>query len=265
MFSDLSISSPAIQADDAYYAFQFKQKVKYLLEDLWEFYYENDLEEKVSKYEFIKRTIRGNSNLNQNRDFILALCLIIDEHEVSYEGLAEEVSAFKVDYPASKYLPNLEEILAEHAELKNGMPLKDFSMQDSTGKEFNLSDLKGKLIYIDIWATWCGPCREEFKYSKELTKKYGNRSDLVFLYVSKDSKPELWKNFLRKNPELKGIHGIQPPTDMPFDESNVMRLYKINGIPRYIMIGKDGRIINYNASRPSQLVENTELDSLLKL
>jgi len=148
--------------------------------------------------------------------------------------------------------------------------MKDFTMFDKNGKTFRLSDYKGKLIYIDIWATWCGPCVEEFPHSRKLVERYRKNEDLVFLYLSKDSNQKSWKNYLKKNPALKGIHGIQPPKKddydhLKIDSNNVMRLYKINGIPRYILIGKDGKIINYNAARPSELVNNKYLDSLLTI
>lgn len=148
--------------------------------------------------------------------------------------------------------------------------MKDFTMSDKKGKTFRLSDHKGKLIYVDVWATWCGPCVEEFQYSRKLVERYRKNSDLVFLYVSKDKNIESWKNFLIKNPALKGVHGIQPPKEgdynhLKIDSNNVMRLYNIGGIPRYILIGKDGKIINYNAARPSELVTNKYLDSLLTI
>ena len=223
-------------------------------------------------YKYLKTTVRSNIKLAPYHDFILSNLIasgyLLDG--VAYDGLFAMISGFRKDYPHSKYLPDLEHILAGYATLKPGVPMKDFTMLDKNGKTFKLSDYKGKLIYVDVWATWCGPCVEEFSYSKKLVERYRKNQELVFLYVSKDQNQESWKNFLKKNPALKGVHAIQPPKDddydhLKVDSNNVMRLYNIGGIPRYILIGKDGRIINYNAARPSVLVKNKYLDSLLRI
>jgi len=266
-FLGISVNPYLLKFKSSFYVLNLKEHVAYKLRELFEFYWENVDEEKVGKYEFIRSAIDKNPQLAAYPDFFLALSLATDAFliGIAYDDLLNTVKAFEKDYPHSAYLAELKHILIEQGELKGGMPLKDFTMLDTNGREFKLSDLKGKLVYIDVWATWCGPCVSEFKYSKKLVKRYINKKELVFLYLSKDNKQDVWKKYLRHNPSLQGLHAIQPPRNIRIDTNNVMHLYKINGIPRYILIGKDGKIIDYNAARPSELVTGNYLDSLLSI
>jgi thiol-disulfide isomerase/thioredoxin len=257
----LPIDPYLLKARESYYIYCLALNANVILIKLLQEYDQD----KISKYAFIKNEIRKAEVADTYADFFIALCISTDAVliGIAYDELLKIVQQFQADYPNSNYIADLQQILDDHKTLSAGMPMKDFSMLDTNGNEFKLSDLKGKIIYIDVWATWCGPCVAEFKYSIKLSEKFAGNNDIVFLYVSKDGKEIAWKKFLQKHPKLKGVHGIQPVKNEPFDQDDIMRLYKINGIPRYIIIGKDGQIIDYNAARPSELLTNSYLQSLL--
>lgn len=265
IFKDLSLNR--YLSNDSFYLIFLSSNLNVKIANIWEYHDEHSDKIKSSKYEYIKNAIELNSKLLPFKELILSLSISVINSWgwISYDQLLELTQSFEKDYPHSKYLTELHEILAELGELRHGMPMKDFSMQDINGKEFKLSDLKGSFIYMDIWATWCAPCREELKYSIKLSKKYANRPDLKFLYVSIDSERKLWKKFLNKNQAIEGIHGIQFQNNPPLDANNVRTLYKINGIPRYLLFDKEGKIINSSADRPSLLLTSNYLDSILAL
>jgi thiol-disulfide isomerase/thioredoxin len=242
---------------------------KYLepkFETILNHYFENRDKISLTRYEYIRNIIVRSERFGNSNDLIIALFITLTSFKdgVSYDELLEFTHPFENEFPSSRYLQELREILSEHVHLRSGMPMKDFKMKDITGKWFNLSNLKGSIVYIDVWATWCMPCRKEFKYSVKLAKKYSKRTDLKFLYVSIDRNMDSWTRFLKKNADIKGIHGIQS-IDMVSDSTNIMNLYRINGIPRYIIIDKNAKILNYNAPRPSSLVDDNFLDSLLAI
>jgi thiol-disulfide isomerase/thioredoxin len=232
--------------------------------NLMNYYYENNV--KIGEYEFVKKAIDKNFDLDDYREVVMAVFLskLLRGNDIEYELGSKLVDSFRRDYPKSKYIRDLAYFVDELYPLKSGMPMKDIEMLDVSGKPFKASTLLGNLIYIDIWATWCGPCVEELEYSKKLSKKYADRPDLKFLYVSTDQDTEKWKRFLRKNPQLKGLHGIQN-ADFVADSSMVTSLYRISGIPRYILIDKKGNIVTIDAKRPSELLSLNYLDSLLAL
>lgn len=122
-------------------------------------------------------------------------------------------------------------------------------LTDLKGNKFTFEDFKGKVIYVDFWASWCGPCRQQFPYSKkiheELTEK--EKKKVVFLYVSIDDEPESWKKAIEQLKLDKGEHGFSPGGW----NSDVVQKFQINGIPRYMIIDKKGEIVNPEAPRPS--------------
>lgn len=126
------------------------------------------------------------------------------------------------------------------------------------GESVSLEDFSGKVVYVDFWASWCGPCKQQFPFSKELHGKFSQKQlkQIVFLYISIDENEEAWKAAIQQF-GLEGKHAISKGGW----KSSVTKLYGINSIPRYMLIGKDGRIIDDNAKRPS---DPTIFDELLK-
>lgn len=111
----------------------------------------------------------------------------------------------------------------------------------------SLNDFKGKYVYIDVWASWCGPCKKEIPFLKELDKKYHTKN-IEFISISVDNKSHYAK--WRKIVEDMELTGVQLIADNAF-ESNFIKAYTITGIPRFILLDPEGRIIDSNAPRPS--------------
>ena len=128
---------------------------------------------------------------------------------------------------------------------KPGEAAIDFTYPDRNGNKFALSDFKGKLVYVDVWATWCGPCVREIPHLIKLEKDYHNK-DIVFLSVSVDDNKEAWEKML----EEYNLGGVQLIGDKGW-QTTIMQSYAIDGIPRFMLFNKEGNIISLMAPRPS--------------
>lgn len=133
----------------------------------------------------------------------------------------------------------------------------DFVLKDIHGKQVRLSDFKGKVVYLDFWATNCAPCVAEIPDAKKLSERFKGK-DVVFIYVSLDHSTEKLKQFLNTN-SFKGIHLIAPQGFA----SDIANLYEINAIPHYFLIDKAGNIVNADAPRPSSNPDEI-IEKLLK-
>lgn len=126
---------------------------------------------------------------------------------------------------------------------KPGKMSPDFKAMDLDGKVWTLKDFMGKYLYIDMWATWCNPCKKELPYLKTLAEKFGD-AEITFLGLSTDETKEKWEEMVRK--------GEMPGTQLYLgSQSKFQKAYRIDAIPRFILIGKDGKIINNDMLRPS--------------
>lgn len=121
------------------------------------------------------------------------------------------------------------------------------------GKYVSLEDFKGKFLLIDVWATWCGPCIQEFPSLKAIQEQFRGKN-IEFISISIDKKKDYkkWESFIRKN----NLEGIQLIADKDWN-SDFIKSYGIMTIPRFIIIDPKGNIINSNAPKPSskQLIE----------
>lgn len=135
----------------------------------------------------------------------------------------------------------------------------DFTLSDQYGNSHTLSEYKGKTVFLNIWATWCPPCREEMPYIEELYKEYGeNKEDVVMLGLAspnlgKEGSEEQIKDFLSKE-------GYSFPTVMD-KNADIVYGYGIGAFPSTIIIDKDGYITRYvpgamNKETMKQLIES---------
>lgn len=144
---------------------------------------------------------------------------------------------------------------APASELKPGDASPSFSYQDINGKTITLENLKGKIVYIDVWATFCPPCRAELPALKQLEEKYGE--DMYFVSISCDQDKSKWEAMVKEK-DLKGVQ-LHIGTDRSF-----MQAYTITGIPRFILLDEGGKIISSDMTRPSDPQTAKTLESLLK-
>ncbi len=146
--------------------------------------------------------------------------------------------------------------IAMRTEFPKGAPSPIFvNYENFSGGNTSLSDLKGKYVYMDIWATWCGPCIKEIPSLKKVEKQFEGKN-IEFASISVDDgrgyKGDAsaayggWKNMIAK----KELGGMQLLADNGF-RSQFIRDYKISAIPRFILIDPEGNIVNADAPRPS--------------
>ncbi|WP_353777665.1 redoxin family protein [Winogradskyella sp. 3972H.M.0a.05] len=137
--------------------------------------------------------------------------------------------------------------------------------ENYAGGTTSLDDLKGKYLYLDIWATWCGPCKREIPSLKKVEKEFhGKNIEFVSISVDngrgyKDKSMEAAKEGWKKMIADKELGGIQLLADKAW-ESDFIKNYKIDGIPRFILIDPEGNIVSADAPRPS----NPKLVEMLK-
>ncbi len=141
---------------------------------------------------------------------------------------------------------------------EGGMGSADFTYQNYNGGKTNLTDFKGKYVYIDVWATWCGPCLREMPEMQKLMAEY-KAKNIVFLFVSVDDlkDTEKWKKMVADK-KFGGIHLI---SDNKL-ESAFMKSYGVSLIPRSILIGPDGKLVSAMAPRASDPNSRKYLDKL---
>lgn len=138
-----------------------------------------------------------------------------------------------------------------------GNPAPDFTMTDIDGQEVSLSDFRGKVVYLDFWASWCGPCMREMPYFRELKERMADQEDLVYLYISIDTDQQAWRNAVERN-HITGVH-----LNTPGRERGVPALYNVKWIPTFFLIGRDGNIIDNRPPKPSDPeIDQALLDAL---
>ncbi|WP_316737528.1 TlpA disulfide reductase family protein [Pedobacter aquatilis] len=144
------------------------------------------------------------------------------------------------------YSAELAEVYAEKEkqlmQVQIGKPAPDFTLLSADGKTYRLTDFRGKVVYIDLWASWCAPCREAMPDYKKLHEKYKSNESLAFLGIAVSDGEREWRQALKEeNPswlQLRDADGV------------ISRSYVANAIPKYIVIDKNGNIVSFDAPGP---------------
>ena len=194
----------------------------------------------------------------------------LENHEIR-EIILHHIAAEYVDNFGVKDITELENIYSTYVKnpaLLSSMAKKyerwdlslpgklspSFKAEDINGKVYTLADFRGKYVYIDIWATWCGPCKQEIPYMKALEKEFED-AEIVFLGLSIDRDKSAWQEMVRSG-ELSGVQLYLGP------QSKFQEAYRIEGIPRFILLDKEGKILSNDMSRPS---DDITIESLRNL
>ncbi len=183
----------------------------------------------------------------------------VNEIAGKYETLLKNTKNLDPDFIAlqtqqiTDYRTYLKSAYDEKQFIKNSLAKGSLSpkfngYENYKGGTTSLDDLKGKYVYIDFWATWCGPCKAEIPSLKELEKKYhGKNIEFVSISIDVEKYHDKWKTMV-KDMELTGIQLIAPKSV----DSDFLKAYKINAIPRFVLLDPEGKIVDASAPRPSE-------------
>lgn len=188
-------------------------------------------------------------NLDQAADAVKATYFLsqmkMDAYR-TYDDFLKDYEKYGKSIMEESQLAKIDAYKEKNGYMSAGQPAIDFTYPDIDGKMVSLSDFKGKVVVVDVWATWCAPCKKEIPHLKKLEKELEGRQDIVFLAVSVDKAKDknTWKEMI-KSEQLGGIHLFANGF------SAIAESYQITAIPRFMVFDKRGNIVSTNAPRPS--------------
>ncbi|EMR01920.1 TlpA family protein disulfide reductase [Cesiribacter andamanensis] len=200
-------------------------------------------------FQYLKKLYTG-----KTLEMALADLLVEALRKSDAEALQLEIDEFRTMSTTPAYSAAVEKELNKALLLSPGKLAPDFTLTSLEGKPVSLSHFRGKVVYIDFWASWCGPCLKEAPYAKKLMEQFADK-DVVFLNISLDANENAWRSMIHKK-EMKGVHVLAGGL-----RTEVPDLYNVMALPDYWLIGRDGTIISKNPNRPSseqKLVEELE-------
>lgn len=174
------------------------------------------------------------------------------------ENFANDISLENLNYDKTyqEYLsitndPIIKQKLTANYNKTNALqpvnPSPKFDYENQKGGKTSLENLKGKYIYIDLWATWCGPCREEIPFLQKVEEQYKDKN-IEFVSISIDALKDQpkWSKFVIE----KQLGGIQLLAENEW-ESKFVKDYGVWGVPTFILVDPNGNIVNARAPKPS--------------
>lgn len=199
---------------------------------------------------------------NPSLEYYYAAYIYYESVNRNYEKeLISLLTQFKHDYPNSKYtkylIPLVDEIVEFHKKAEQEFTdkykfLENYERLNSLSE--CLKTLYGKKVYIDTWATWCGPCKVEFKHNKDMIELLKSKNiDILYISIDKDDDAQKWKDMI-KFYNLEGYH-IRANKELIDDLRRIFGQKGTFAIPWYILVDQKGNIIKEHAKPPSQIIE----------
>lgn len=132
---------------------------------------------------------------------------------------------------------------ADSARLKKGDRCPEFVFQARDSSEVTLRQFRGKYVVIDVWASWCYPCKKEYPTLKVLAKKYKDKG-VEFVSISCDASERRWRNEM-------GFMGAEGHQWWIAGNEDFMKAFEIAAIPRLMLLDPDGKVENLHLPKPS--------------
>lgn len=198
---------------------------------------------------------------------LLAFYLFNEFKQKQYQkSLVSIFDDFEMTYPESHFIPYLKKeadnFREYHEKAKSKLPNDVTLVENENINDLTtlLKEFKGQKLYIDMWATWCGPCKREFEYNEKISEILkDNNYKKLYISIDKKDKKDKWLEMI-KYYDLAGYHHLANEAFFIDFEKNYSTMEGMVAIPQYLIINEKGKIITNSAPRPSQF---NELNSLL--
>jgi thiol-disulfide isomerase/thioredoxin len=191
--------------------------------------------------DFIKQNISYVPNDTLKGDIVLSSMSGVKSFE-AYKNLSDVFGEYIISDEQKKRDLALVSSLASY---KAGDVAYNFNYPDVNGKMVSMKDLQGKAVFVDVWATWCGPCKKEIPALKKLEEEMrGKNIEFVSISVDEAKDKDKWLKMIKQE-QLSGTQLFASGWN------DVTKYYKISGIPRFMLFDKNGKIVTVDAPRPS--------------
>jgi len=172
------------------------------------------------------------------------------DHETGKDAFWARYQEFAKDFP--EYIKAFEAEYNKTVQNMEGQQIPDIALERPDGSKVSIRSLQGKYTYIDVWATWCGPCCKEIPFVEKLVEEMKGNEKLQFVSLSMDSDRQAWEAKLEKDKPAWAQFILDAEASKTLSEA-----LAITGIPRFFVLGPDGTVLNQDAKRPSdpELVE----------
>lgn len=138
-------------------------------------------------------------------------------------------------------IPQQPDTVGDPVAIEVGDAVPNFTLDDTSGTEISLAQFRGKVVYLDFWASWCGPCRVQMPEMKQIWEKYRDK-DFVILGISLDENQNDWKTYIR-NESLSWYHMYD---GLPATSGGPTAKFDVREIPRTYLIDKQGVVVAKN-------------------